>query len=126
MEEASGGPDGRGRRKSAYRDLLTLEVGGGKILPLFGSESEASDFAELHGSRTGQPGWSSTQAWAGELLMLFSASGSGVGPCSGVSAVTFDPPAEAAKGEYDDLRTLGVRCFMDQLLGRGGRWSQSR
>lgn len=117
---------GRRRRNGAYRDILTVQAADSKVLPLFGSEDQASDFVEAFESYTGEGGWRITQAWAGELLMLLSAGGSGVGPCSGVSAVTFDPPEEAAEGDHRNLETLGKRCFMDQLLGRGDRWWRGR
>lgn len=117
---------GRRRRSGAYRDILTLNTGDGKILPLFGSEDRASAFAGLFESHNGQSGWRATQAWSGELLMLLSASGSDVGPCAGVSAVTFDPPEESVEGGNEDLETLGRRCFMDRLLGRGDRWWRGR
>lgn len=117
---------GRRRKSGAYSDILTLRAEDSKLLPLFGSEEQAADFVEAFESYTGEGGWRITQAWAGELLMLLSAGGSGVGPCSGVSAVTFDPPEEAAEGELQDLQTLGKRCFMDKLLGRGDRWWRGR
>ena len=119
-------PGRRRRREDAYRDILTLETAGNKILPLFGSEAAASEFAALYETQTGLSGWRATQAWSGELLTLLSASGSGVGACSGVGAVTFDPPGEAIEDDVRSLKLLGVRCFMDQLLGRGDRWWRSR
>lgn len=122
-EQAS---SGRRRRNGAYRDILTIQAADSKVLPLFGSEDQAADFVESFESYTGEGGWRITQAWAGELLMLLSAGGSGVGPCSGVNAVTFDPPEEAAEGDHRDLETLGKRCFMDRLLGRGDRWWRGR
>ena len=73
-------PVRRGARSNAYRDLLTLEAGDSKVLPLFGSADQASAFAEAFESCTRQTGWRVTQAWAGELLMLLSAGGSEVGP----------------------------------------------
>lgn len=116
-------PPSRHRGRSGlYRDVLTLDTGGGRILPLFSSEERASMFAELYvGSGEGSE-WSPTQAWAGELLMLLSASGSDVGPCAGVGAVAFDPPEESVQGDHEKIQTLGRRCFMDQLLGRGDHW----
>lgn len=117
---------GRRRRGAAYCDILTLEAGDTRVLPLFGSEDQASSFATLFESYSGQGGWRATQAWAGELLMLLSASGSDAGACAGVSAVTFDPPEDCIEGAHQDLQTLGRRCFMDQLLGRGDRWWRGR
>lgn len=125
-EELSIEFSGRRRRSEAYREILTLRAEGSKVLPLFGSEEQASSFVEAFVSYTGEGGWRITQVWAGELLMLLSAGGSGVGPCSGVSAVTFDPPEESTEGDLRELETLGKRCFMDQLLGRGDRWWRGR
>lgn len=119
-------PTRRRDRSNLYRDVLTLDTGGGRVLPLFGSEEEASTFAELYVGSGEDSEWSPTQAWSGELLMLLSASGSNVGPCAGVEAVAFDPPREYVQGEHERLQTLGRQCFMDQLLGRGNHWWRGR
>lgn len=116
----------RKRRNAAYREVLTLQSVGGRVLPLFGSEEQGLSFVGAFESHAGESGWRITQAWAGELLMLLSAGGSGVGPCSGVTAVTFDPPEESALTGVQELETLGKRCFLDRLLGRGDRWWRGR
>lgn len=117
---------GAGRRGSGYHDVLTVSVGEEKVLPLFRSEESARSFLGLFFASAQDTGWQATEAWAGELLTMLSASGSGVGPCAGVGAVTFDPGEGLVEDSVPDVPTLGRRCFMDQLLGRGGRWSHER
>lgn len=120
-------PGGRYRgRSGSYRDLLTLEGEYGRVLPLFGDEERAAAFAGAFESYEGQYGWRPTQAWAGDLVMLLSAGGSGVGPCSDVGAIAFDPPEEAIAEPARLPETVGKRCFMDRLLGRGDRWWRGR
>lgn len=114
------------KRERGYHDVLTVNVGEEGILPLFSSEARARAFLDLFVATSQQTGWQATEAWAGELLTMLSASGSGVGPCASVGAVTFDPGAELIEDSVPDVPTLGRRCFMDQLLGRGGRWSHAR
>lgn len=115
---------GSGRGRGGYHDVLTVSVGEEGVLPLFSSEESARSFLGLFVASTRETGWQATEAWAGELLTMLSASGSGVGPCAGVEAVTFDPGEELIEESVPDVPTLGRRCFMDQLLGRGGRWSR--
>jgi len=126
-----GGDKKRGGRDGAgYRDVLTVgsdsEADSERILPLFGSEAAAASFLGGLPSRDRSAGWCATRAGAGELLMLLSAGQSSNAPCGDVCEVAFDPPAELLEEQELDVPTVGRRVFLDQLMGRGSRWSDSR
>lgn len=114
-----------GGRRGGYHDVLTLESGAGRTLPLFSSEERAASFLGRLAPEDRQAGWGATEAGAGEILTLLSASGSDVGPCAGVGDVAFDPPEGLTEPLDSETPTVGRRVFMDRLLGRGGRWSES-
>lgn len=111
---------------SGYYDVLTVGAGAERILPLFGSEEAAVSFLGCFASESRRIGWRATEAGAGELLMLLSASESPEGPCAVVGEIAFDPPEALVEERNPDVPTVGRRVFMDRLLGRGGRWSGAR
>jgi hypothetical protein len=98
----------------------------GNVLPLFGSEESAVSFLGCLAAESRQVGWRPTQAGAGELLAMLSASEERAGPCASVEEVAFDPPEALIEERSPDVPTVGRGVFVDRLLGRGGRWSRNR
>lgn len=117
----------RGRsRTERFYDVLTTGPERERVLPLFGSEAAAVSFLGCLASDGRQVGWQATEAGAGELLTMLTASEGHAGPCAGVQEIAFDPPEALVEERNPGIPTVGRRVFMDRLLGRGGRWSGVR
>lgn len=120
-----GGERRIGGNGKGYDDVLTVEAGEERILPLFESEEAAVSFLGCLDPERRHVGWHPAKAGAGELLAMLSANGS-TGPGETVEEVAFDPPETLTKVQDPDVPTVGRRVFTDWLLGNGGSWSRAR
>lgn len=107
-------------------EVLTLHSSGReKALPLFGREEDATAFLRaLAAEGEEDKEWRARETWGGELLSVLSASGVSAGPCADVEKIALDPPTEMANGFRAELGlvSMGRRCFMERLMGRGRAW----
>ena len=93
-------------------DVLTVEFGDGRVLPVFSFEEEAEMFLWLRRSGTG---WRVRQTTSGELVSML------YGPCVDVEKVALDPPPLEITGEAIlDLVSLNREDFVRTLLHQGG------
>src|ERR671933_608473 len=93
-------------------DVLTVEFGDGRALPVFSFEEEAEMFLWF---RTSGTGWRVRQTTSGELVSML------CGPCVDVEKVTLDPLPLKIPGEaIFDLVSLNREDFVRPLLHKGG------
>ena len=91
-------------------DVLTIDGGGDRVLPIFSFRDEAEMYARL---QPGIPDWEPREFSPGELVSVL------CGPLSGVARVALDPLPEAC-----DKTLLGLLCvrreeFVLSLVGEG-------
>ena len=93
-------------------DVLTVEYGDRRALPVFSFEEEAEMFLWFRMSGTG---WRVRQTTSGELVSML------YGPCVDVEKVALDPPPLEITGEAIlDLVSLNREDFVRTLLHKGG------
>lgn len=144
-------------RRAATVEVLSLDLadGGaeGRVLPVFGSEERAAQFARAWNANAavtdpvgGKPerarastegvgsDWRSRGTGAGELISFLSGSAFSAAPCGGVERVIIDPSAELVdgmkhgltEGHAGALISMGRACFLERLMGRGRPWFENR
>lgn len=132
-------------------EILSLDLAGGRVLPVFSSEDSAAEFlsawlaasaadmdpdeasARVMADNT-QRQWRLRGTGSGELISLLSGSAFSAGPCARVERVALDPPLalvhDLTRGvaELQAAETAGMsrRCFLERLMGRGRSWFESR
>ena len=93
-------------------EVLTVEYGDGRALPVFSFEEEAEMFLWF---RTSGRGWRVRQTTSGELVSML------YGPCMDVEKVALDPPPLEITGEAIlDLVSLNRKDFVRTLIREGG------
>lgn len=144
VESAAEGDSSRGSRNQAarVRQVLSLDLAGGRALPVFGSEEGAELFSRAWMARIAVTApvedevtaeamgvqWRPRGAGVGELISLLSGSAASAPPCAGVERIALDPPPEMANALEADLEpelglvSLGRKCFIEHLMGRGRAW----
>lgn len=122
-------------RKGEGLEILSLESGGVRRLPLFYS-GESAERCRIRVDG-GEGEWRARPTGAGELISLLSGSAFAAGPCAGVERVLLDPPPEALdravrEGELDEsladesLTGESRGCFLERLMGRGRPWFETK
>lgn len=97
------------RHRNAGMEVLTLRSpGGGRMLPVFGSEEGAEAYLKL-GARHG--GWRVRPSSAGELTSLL------LGLLAEVERVAFDPAPEVLVGATSDVPGVRREDFVELLVG---------
>ncbi len=91
-------------------EVLTIEFGSGRALPVFSFAEEAELFLGLGG--VGQDWWV-RESGAGEIVSVL------YGPCAGVRSVVLDPLPEMVADGAVDLVRLSRKRFVEHLVGRG-------
>lgn len=150
IESAAEGDSPKGSRNRAVRtpEVLSLALAEGKVLPVFGSEEEAALFARAWMTRASvaDPAtdtvddqasvdgvvneWRPRGTGAGELISLLSGSAFSAPPCAGVERVALNPPPDLlyglkqglTEGDASALVSVGRKCFVEHLMGRGRAW----
>ena len=97
------------------RDLLTVNYGSGRALPVFSGEGEAEMFVWL-GSAF-EDGWRIRETSTGELVSIL------YGPCARVRNVALDPSPCVAEAENIGLVALARERFLDRIVAPGRRTS---
>ncbi len=92
-------------------EVLTVECGGERALPVFSFEEEAELFLAL--GIVGD-GWWVRESGAGEIVSVL------YGPCAGVRSVALDPLPEMVADGAVGLVSLSRKRFVEHLVGRGG------
>lgn len=93
------------------KDLLTVNCGGGRALPVFSGEGEAEMFVWLGGAF--QDGWRVRETSTGELVSIL------CGPCAGVRSVALDPSPDMAKAEMIGLVIIARERFLARIIVPG-------
>ena len=92
-------------------DVLTLEGGGGRVLPVFSFRDEAEMYVHL---QLGTPGWGPRVFSADEIVSML------LGSLSDVTRVALDPLPEACDKTLLDLLCVPRDAFVRSLLGEEG------
>jgi hypothetical protein len=92
-------------------EVLTIECGGERALPVFSFEEEAELFPGFGGVGYG---WWVRESGAGEIVSVL------YGPCAGVRSVALDPLPEMVAEEAVGLVSLSRKRFVEHLVNRGG------
>jgi hypothetical protein len=92
-------------------EVLTIECGGQRALPVFSFEEEAELFLGLGGVGHG---WWVRESGAGEIVSML------YGQCADVRSVVLDPLPEMVAEEAVGLVSLSRKRFVEHLVGRGG------
>ena len=95
------------------RELLTVNCGGGRALPVFSGEGEAQMFVWLEGAF--EDGWRVRETSTGELVSIL------CGPCASVRSVALDPSPGMAKAEMIALVTVVRKRFLDRIVAPARR-----
>lgn len=90
-------------------EVLTVDHGGEKVLPVFSFEEEAEIFCSLGPWREG---WRVRESAAGELASVL------YGPCAGVGSVALDPLPEMVAEKTVGLVSLTRERFLDRIMHR--------
>ncbi len=90
------------------KDLLTVEYGGERALPVFSGEGEAEMFVWLGGAF--EDGWRVRETSTGELVSIL------CGPCVSVRSVALDPSPGIAKAEMIGLVIVARERFLDRIV----------
>jgi len=91
-------------------DVLSLDDGGRRVLPVFSFLEEAEMFARL---QIGSPYWRPRMYSAGEIVSLL------YGPLADVASVALDPLPEVCDRTALRLLCVGRRTFVRSLLEEG-------
>ena len=94
-------------------EMLTVDCGGGRALPVFSGEGEAEMFVWFGGAF--QDGWRIRETSTGELVSIL------CGPCASVRSVALDPSPGMAKAEIMGLVIVARKRFLDRLVAPGRR-----
>lgn len=94
-----------------HKELLTLNCGGGRTLPVFSGQGEAEMFVWLGGAF--EDGWRVRETSTGELVSIL------CGPCTSVRSVALDPSPGMAKEEMIGLVILARERFLDRIVAPG-------
>ena len=107
------------RHNNAQLELLTIDAGGEKALPVFSFEEEAEAFLNLGVLRTH---WWIRETTPRELVSML------YGPCAGVGRVALDPLPELGGEAIVGLVSLSRERFCKNLRDRmkRGRWRAIR
>ena len=89
-------------------EMLTVDGGGGRTLPVFSGEGEAEMFVWLVGAF--EDGWRVRETSAGELVSIL------CGPCATVRSVALDPSPGMAKAEMISLVIVARERFLDRIV----------
>jgi len=92
-------------------EVLTLDLPGEQMLPVFSFEEEAEAFLWLGGADT--DGWQPRHIGPGELASLL------YGPCSGASSVALDPLPGMVADRTVGLVSVGRERFVNRILVAG-------
>ena len=92
-------------------DVLTLDGGGDRVLPVFSFRDEAEMYAHL---QLGTPGWGPRVFSADEIVSML------LGSLSDASRVALDPLPEACDKTLLDLLCVRREAFVRSLLGEEG------
>ena len=99
------------RHDNGQLELLTIDAGGKKALPVFSFEEEAEAFLSLGAPETY---WWIRETTPRELVSML------YGPCAGVGRVALDPlPGLGGEGRVD-LLSLGRERFCKNFVGAPG------
>lgn len=93
-------------------DLLSVDRGGDRALPVFSGEDEAELFVRFGGASEG--GWRVRETSGGELISIL------FGPCAEVMSVALDP-SPMMEAEIIDLISVDRGRFLDCIFAPG--WS---
>lgn len=93
------------------KDLLTVDCGGGRALPVFSGEGEAEMFVWLGGAF--HDGWRVRETSTGELVSIL------CGPCVGVRSVALDPSPDMVKAEMTALVIIARERFLTRIVVPG-------
>ncbi len=92
-------------------DVLTLDGGGDRVLPVFSFRDEAEMYVHLH---LGTPDWGPRVFSADEIVSML------LGSLSDASRVALDPLPEACDKTLLDLLCVRREAFVRSLLGEEG------
>jgi hypothetical protein len=92
-------------------DVLTLDGGGDRVLPVFSFRDEAEMYVQL---QLGTPGWGPRVFSADEIVSML------LDSLSDVSRVALDPLPEACDKTLLDLLCVRRDAFVGSLLGEEG------
>jgi hypothetical protein len=95
------------------KELLTVNCGGGRALPVFSGEGEAEMFVWLGGAF--EDSWRIRETSTGELISIL------CGPCESVRSVALDPSPGMKKVEIIDLVTVTRERFLDRIVAPNSR-----
>ena len=98
--------------QSGRMEVLTIECGGERALPVFSFEEEAELFLGLGGIGSG---WWVRESEDGEIVSVL------YGPWASIRSVALDPLPEMVAEEAVALVSLSRKRFVEHLVGRGGR-----
>ncbi len=91
-------------------DVLTIDGGGDRVLPVFSFRDEAEMYVRL---QPGNPGWAPRAFSPDEIVSVL------YGPLSDVARVALDPPPEACDRTLLDLLCVRRGAFVVSLVGKG-------
>ncbi len=94
-------------------EMLTVDCGGGRTLPVFSGEGEAEMFVWFGGAF--EDGWQVRETSTGELVSIL------CGPCASVRSVALDPSPGMAKAEMIGLVIVARERFLDRIVAPGRR-----
>ena len=89
-------------------EVLVVDHGDERALPVFSGEGEAEMFVWLGGAF--EDGWRGRESSAGELVSIL------YGPCAGVGSVALDP-SPGIEAEMLGLLRVGRGRFVDRIVG---------
>lgn len=93
-------------------EVLTVDCGGGRALPIFSGEGEAEMFVWLGGAF--EDGWRIRETSTGELVSIL------CGPCESVRSIALDP-SPGMKVEMIGLVIVARKRFLDRIVAPGRR-----
>lgn len=88
-------------------EMLTVDRGGGRTLPVFSGEGEAEMFLWLGGAF--DDGWRVRETSTGELVSIL------CGPCASIRSVALDPSPGMAQAEMIGLVILARKRFLNLI-----------
>jgi hypothetical protein len=97
--------------------VLTIDIGGERVLPVFSSRGEGESFLR---SEALEADWWPRETTAGELVSVL------LGPCARVEKVALDPPPGLPETEITELVSMGRRDFVRHLMRGVGAVGSSR
>ena len=104
-------------RAYGWREVLTINAGGEKVLPVFSFQEEGECFLGLEAS---EAGWWTRETTTGELVSLL------LGLCARVDKVALDPLPGLGEREIVELVSTGRRHFVRHLIGEVAAHSERK